>query len=124
MREAIGRAGPWRMVRRRARANPAFGKGLYLVELPRRRLDGGRPRPAARPHLGLARAEGRCQRLQDYPRRPQLGAPVRPRAGNGDAGSLSLDGAAPTILILRSGVFAASRRMAAGESGASWLARR
>src|SRR5215216_3550179 len=121
MREALGGAVPWRMVRRRARADPAFGKGLYVVELPRRRLDGGRPRPAARPHLGLARAEGRYQRFQDCSRRPRLGAPVRPRAGDGDAGSLSLDGTTPTILILRSGVFAASRRMAAGESGTSWF---
>ena len=80
---------PWRMVRRRARTDPAFGKGLYLVELSCRRLDGGRPRPAARPHLGLARAERRCQRFQDYPRRPRLGAPVRPCAGDGDAGSVT-----------------------------------
>jgi exodeoxyribonuclease-3 len=58
-------------------------------ELPRRRLDGGRPWPAARPHLGLARAEGRRQRFQDYARRPRLGAPVRSRAGNGDAGSVA-----------------------------------
>src|SRR5215208_1419370 len=90
MREAAGGAVPWRMVRRRARADPAFGKGLYVVELPRRRLDGGRPRPAARPHLGLARAQGRCQRFQDYARRSRLGAPLRPRAGNGDAGGVVL----------------------------------
>src|SRR5215216_4658018 len=89
MREALGGAVLWRMVRRRARADPAFGKGLYVVELPRRRLDGGRPRPAARPHLGLARAERRRQRFQDYPRRPRLGTPVRPRAGDGDAGSVA-----------------------------------
>src|SRR5437879_11779179 len=89
MREALGGAGPWRMVRCRARADPAFGKGLYVVELPRRRLDGGRPWPAARPHLGLARAEGWNQRFQDHPRRPRLGAPVRSRAGNGDAGRVA-----------------------------------
>src|SRR5258707_7077345 len=90
MREAAGGADPWRMVRRRARADPAFGKGLYVVELPRRRLDSGRPRPAARPHLGLTRAEGWRQRFQDYARRPRLGTPVRPRAGNGDAGSVAI----------------------------------
>ena len=90
MREAAGGAGPWRMVRRRARAHSAFGKGLYVVELPRRRLDGGRPRPAARPHLGLARAQGWRQRFPDHPRRTRLGAAVRPCAGDGDAGGLTL----------------------------------
>ena len=90
-REAARRAGPWRMVRRRARADSTIREGLYVVELPRRRLDGGRSRPAARPHLGLARAEGRHQRFQNHPRRPRLGAPVRPCTGDGDAGGLEHD---------------------------------
>ena len=46
---------------------PSVGEGLHLVELPRRRLDAGRSRPQARPHLGVARAEGRYQRFQDHP---------------------------------------------------------
>ena len=66
------------------------GEGLHLVELPRRRLDRRRPRPPARPHLGVARAEGHGQRFPDFARRPRLGAAVRPCAGDGDAGGLDL----------------------------------
>src|ERR1700710_1135937 len=88
MREALGRTGPWRMVRRRARAHPAVGEGLYLVELPRRRLDRRRPRPQARPHLGFARAEGWHHRFPYPPRCPRLGTAVGPCAGDGDAGGV------------------------------------
>ncbi|GCC45722.1 hypothetical protein chiPu_0029838 [Chiloscyllium punctatum] len=76
------------MVRHRARADPDVGKGLHLVELSLRGLDRRRPRPPARPHLGLARAEGPGQRLQDHPRRPQLGAAVGSCAGDGRDGGL------------------------------------
>ncbi|MGY4264491.1 exodeoxyribonuclease III [Bradyrhizobium sp. USDA 4519] len=93
-REAARRAGAWRMVRHRARADPDVGKGLHLVELPRGGLDRRRSRPTARSHLGLARAEGSGQRFQDHPRRPQLGAPVGPRAGDGGDGGLR---APPTL---------------------------
>ena len=85
----LGGACRRRLARRRARADSVFREGLYLVELPRRRLDRRRPRPQARPHLGLARAEGRGQRFQDFARCAQLGAAVRPCAGHGDAGGLT-----------------------------------
>ena len=88
-REAAGGANPWRVVRRRARAHSALGKSLYVVELPRRRLDRRRSRPEARSHLGLARTQGRRQRFQDHARCARLGTAVRSCAGNGDAGSVS-----------------------------------
>jgi exodeoxyribonuclease-3 len=55
MREAAGGAGAWRMDRRRARAHSAVGKGLYLVELPRRRLDRG-DRGRRLDHIWVSRA--------------------------------------------------------------------
>ena len=60
----------------------------------------GQPRPQARSHLGFARAAGRRQRFPHHPRRPRLGASVRPCAGDGDAGGVSHDvtvAAAPAV---------------------------
>src|SRR5664279_4746305 len=88
MREAAGGAGAWRVGRCRARAYSTVGKGLYLVELSRRRLDAGRSRPEAGSHLGIARAQGRHPRFQNLARRARLAAAIRPCTGDGDAGDI------------------------------------
>ena len=56
----------------------------------------------ARSHLGLARPEGAGQRFPDHARCARLGTAIRPRAGHGDAGSLSFGRAAALVLALRS----------------------
>src|SRR6266436_6660795 len=89
MREAAGGADPRRMGRRCTRAHRALGKSLYVVELSRRGLDAGRSRPPARSHLGVARPQGRYQRFPDHEGCTRLGAAVRPRAGDSDAGGVS-----------------------------------
>src|ERR1700759_3935100 len=99
------------MARRRARAHSAVGEGLYLVELSRRRLDGRRPRSPARPHLGVACAQGYGERFPDFARRARLDAAVGPRAGYGDAG-----GVAPHPEEPRSGVSKDEAKI-----GASWF---
>ena len=119
-REAAGGANPWRMVRRRARAHSALGKSLYVVELPRRRLDRRRPRPQARSHLGLARAEGCRQRFQDHARCARLGTAVRPCAGDGDAGGVSLRS---SRVVRNDGVHVFNFAPAIRMSLASWLVR-
>src|SRR5215475_13384953 len=86
MRETSRCPDAWRMVRRRARADTFVGKGLYVVELSCGRLDGGRSRPQARSHLGLARVKGAGQRFPDSARRTELEATIRPRTGDGNAG--------------------------------------
>src|SRR5262245_38529014 len=78
------------MDRRCTRSDFDGGKSLYVVELPRRRLDSRQPRPQARSHLGFAGVEGCSQRFPDPARRAQLGASVGPCAGDGDAGRLTL----------------------------------
>src|SRR5947209_20357421 len=89
MREASCRAGARRLGGHRAVKDSAVRKSLHLVELSRVRLDRRRPRPPPRPYLGLARARRKRPRFYDPARRPRLGAPLRPRPGDGGAGGLT-----------------------------------
>src|SRR3984885_3366855 len=77
------------MGRRCARPHSVVGESLYFVELSGSGLDGGRSRPKARPHLGLARAQGSRERLPYHARCAQLGAAIRPRSRDGDARRLN-----------------------------------
>src|SRR5450631_743929 len=76
------------MVRCGARTHPSIGEGLYVVELPGRRLDCRGPRSATRPHLGIARAQGCRQQFRDSARCARMEASVGPCPGDGHAGGL------------------------------------
>src|SRR5262245_23688879 len=78
-----------RLDRRRPALRPGTGPVLHLVELSFSRLDEERPRPTARPYVGVARACRAPQRARGARAVPQLGATVGPCAADPRGGDLS-----------------------------------
>ena len=71
-----------RLDRHRPPLRPGAGALLHLVELSLARLDQERPRPPARPYVGLARAGRPSRRAPGAGAVPQLAAAVRPCAAD------------------------------------------
>src|SRR4029078_5531624 len=65
--------------RHRAAVRAGAGALLHLVELSLARLDQARPRPKARPYVGLARACRAPFGVTGAGAVPRVAAPVRPR---------------------------------------------
>src|SRR5678815_3291413 len=78
-----------RLDRHRAQLRPRSRAELYLVELSIARLDEERPRPPARPYVGVAGTGESSQRASGPRALPQLAAPVRPRSADLRAGCLT-----------------------------------
>src|SRR5262249_60337552 len=88
MREAQPCAQRRRLDRLDARAHAGAGQVVHVVELPLAGLVDRRQGPPPRSHLDLA--DTRRPRILDHDRQelPRRRAPLRPRPGNGDAGSV------------------------------------